>query len=241
MLLLGGTSDIGRSVAAAYASAGWRIILAARDRVACQRNACDLRIRYQALVEVAYFDVRATERFESFFDGIGKTPDTVVSVMGLLGDQTRAQTDLAHATEIMRANFEGPSLLLGLVADRMATRGHGTIVGVSSVAGERGRASNCIYGSAKAGFTAFLSGLRNRLAGHGIHVLTVKPGYVRTQMTDGMTLPRLLTAEPATVGAAIYKAAEITKRDVIFVLPVWRPLMAVIRAIPERVFKQLRL
>ncbi|MGC2777158.1 MAG: SDR family NAD(P)-dependent oxidoreductase, partial [Bradyrhizobium sp.] len=101
--------------------------------------------------------------------------------------------------------------------------------------------SNYVYGSAKAGLTAFLSGLRNRLAGKGVHVLTVKPGFVRTRMTEGMALPGPLTAEPAAVGAAVYRAAQERKRDIVYVLPVWRLVMAVIRAVPERVFKRLRL
>jgi NAD(P)-dependent dehydrogenase (short-subunit alcohol dehydrogenase family) len=114
-------------------------------------------------------------------------------------------------------------------------------VGVSSVAGDRGRGSNYIYGAAKAGFTAFLSGLRNRLAPAGIRVVTVKPGFVRTRMTAGMKLPPLLTAEPQEVGNAIFAAAEKRGRDVIYVRPIWRVVMTVIGLIPERIFKRLRL
>jgi short-subunit dehydrogenase len=240
LLLLGGTSDIGRAIASAYAGAGWRIVLAARDRASCERNARDLTARHGGAVEVADFDIGATDRFAAFLDA-RPLPDTVVSVVGMLGEQPRAETDLAHASEVLRTNFEGPALFLALVANRMAARGQGTIVGISSVAGERGRASNYVYGSAKAGFTAFLSGLRNRLAGKGVHVVTVKPGFVRTRMTEGMALPGPLTAEPAAVGAAVFRAAEERRRDVVYVLPVWRLVMAVIRAVPERVFKRLRL
>jgi short-subunit dehydrogenase len=241
MLLLGATSDIGRAVAAVYAAAGWRIILAGRNRAGCERNARDLETRYGITVPVLDLDIGASDRFASFLDGLPLLPDTVVSVVGLLGNQHRAESESAHAAEVLRTNFEGPALLLGLFANRMAERGSGTLVGVSSVAGERGRASNYVYGSAKAGFTAFLSGLRNRLAGRGVHVLTVNPGYVRTRMTDGMALPNALTASPAAVGAAIYRAAERDKRDVIYVLPIWRLVMLIIRAIPERIFKRLRL
>ena len=134
-------------------------------------------------------------------------PDAVVSVIGLLGDQAKAETDLAHASLVLRSNFEGPALLLGLFAERFRARGEGVIVGVSSVAGDRGRASNYVYGAAKAGFTAFLSGLRNRLAGTGVRVVTVKPGFVRTKMTAGLKLPGPLTAEPEEVAEAIYRAA----------------------------------
>jgi short-subunit dehydrogenase len=109
------------------------------------------------------------------------------------------------------------------------------------VAGDRGRGSNYLYGAAKAGFTAFLSGLRNRLAPKGLRVVTVKPGFVRTRMTADMKLPPVLTAEPQEVGRAIFDAAEKGGGDVIYVRWIWRPVMMVIRSIPERFFKRLRL
>ena len=141
---------------------------------------------------------------------------------------------------MMRSNYEGPAQILGLFAERMAAAGGGTLVGVSSVAGDRGRASNYVYGSAKAGFTAFLSGLRNRLAKQGVHVLTVKPGFVATRMTEGMDTPKPLTAAPDEVGEAVFRAVE-RGRDVIYVRPVWAGVMGVIRALPERVFKKTSL
>jgi NAD(P)-dependent dehydrogenase (short-subunit alcohol dehydrogenase family) len=168
-------------------------------------------------------------------------PDTAVCVVGELGDQTRGQTDPAHATLLLRTNFEGPALFLGAVAERSLARGSGTIVGVSSVAGDRGRASNYLYGAAKAGFAAFLSGLRNRVAPRGLRMVTVKPGFVRTRMTANMKLPPMLTAQPDEVGRAIFNAAETGGRDVIYVRRIWRPVMMVIGSIPERIFKHLRL
>jgi len=98
----------------------------------------------------------------------------------------------------------------------MEARGHGMIIGISSVAGDRGRASNYLYGSAKAGFSAFLSGLRNRLARKGVHVMTVKPGFVDTRMTAGMKLPGPLTASPDSVARAILDAAQARKTSSIF-------------------------
>ncbi len=146
---------------------------------------------------------------------------------------------IAAAELVMRTNYTAPALLMGALAERFARRGEGTLVGVSSVAGDRGRASNYVYGSAKAGFTAFLSGLRNRLAKTGVHAATVKPGFVRTRMTDGLRLPPILTAE-ADEAAAAAVAAIRRKRDVLYVRPIWRPIMAVIACIPERMFKRLR-
>jgi decaprenylphospho-beta-D-erythro-pentofuranosid-2-ulose 2-reductase len=241
LLLLGGTSDIGHAIASTYAAEGWSIVLAARSRPACERNARDLETRYRRAVDVVEIDILRSDQFGSVLQRLEPFPDTVICVVGLIGDPKRFVDDPNHATDVLRTNFEGPAILLERVAERMAARGFGTIVGVSSVAGERGRASNYIYGSAKAGFTQFLSGLRNRLAAQGIHVLTVKPGFVRTRMTAGMQLPPLLTATPTDVATAVYRGAERSRKDVIYVLPVWRVVMMIIRFIPERLFKRMRL
>lgn len=241
LLVVGGTSDIGRATAQCYGQAGWRILLAARRADEAQRNADDIAVRTKAEVTVHPLDILEMDRFDAFVDGLPALPDTLVCVVGELGDQALGQTDPAHAQRLLRTNFEGPALLLGLFAERFVARGSGTIVGVSSVAGDRGRGSNYLYGSAKAGFTAFLSGLRNRLAPQGLRVVTVKPGFVRTQMTAGMALPPVLTADATEVGRAIFMAAEQGRGDVIYVRPLWRPVMMIIRAIPERIFKRLRL
>jgi NAD(P)-dependent dehydrogenase (short-subunit alcohol dehydrogenase family) len=241
LLLVGGTSDIGRATALCYAQAGWRVLLAARNEDEARRNAEDIAARTGAEVTTHRLDILEGDRFESFLDGLPQLPDTVVCVVGELGDQARGQSDPAHASLLIRTNFEGPALFLGVLAERFLARGSGTIVGVSSVAGDRGRGSNYLYGAAKAGFTAFLSGLRNRLAPKGLRVVTVKPGFVRTQMTAGMKLPPLLTAEADEVGRAIFAAAEKGGGDVIYVRRLWRPVMMVIGSIPERVFKRLKL
>jgi short-subunit dehydrogenase len=241
LLLVGATSDIGRATALHYAQAGWRVMLAARKLEEARRNADDIAIRGRTTASVHELDILHTEGFATFADGLPVVPDSVVCVVGELGDQVRAQTDLVYATSLVRTNFEGPAMLLSLFAERFLARGSGALVGVSSVAGDRGRGSNYFYGAAKAGFSAFLSGLRNRLAASGVRVVTVKPGYVRTRMTAGMKLPALLTGEPAEVARAIFAAAEEGRGDVIYVRPVWRVVMTVISLLPERLFKRLRL
>jgi NAD(P)-dependent dehydrogenase (short-subunit alcohol dehydrogenase family) len=242
LLLVGATSDIGRATALTYASAGWTVLLAAREKEAARREADDIYTRSGGLIGVHQLDILDTAGFEPFVNGLGVLPDTVVCVVGELGEQSRAEKELDHATLVLRTNFEGPALLLGLLAERFRERGSGVIVGISSVAGDRGRASNYVYGAAKAGLTAFLSGLRNRLARTGVRVVTVKPGFVRTRMTAGMKLPNLLTAEPDEVARAIFAAAESDRgRDVIYVRRIWSVIMMVIRSIPEPVFKRLKL
>ncbi len=150
ILVIGGSSDIGHATALRYAKEGWRVTLAARDREAAQRNADDVRTRSSVETTVQSLDVLETAQLAGFVAGLSVLPDTVVCVVGELGDQLRAQTDPELATTIMRTNFEAPSLLLELFAQAFEARGSGTIIGVSSVAGDRGRASNYYYGAAKA-------------------------------------------------------------------------------------------
>jgi decaprenylphospho-beta-D-erythro-pentofuranosid-2-ulose 2-reductase len=237
--VLGGSSDIGRAAARAFANAGYDVGLAGRDVAALEPDAADLRARYNVDVGVLRFDVLDTASFEGLVGGLPALPEVVVSIVGLLGVQEGAQSDLAHATTIMRSNYEGPALILGLFAEKFLARGNGTLVGVSSVAGDRGRASNYVYGSAKAGFSAFLSGLRARASRGGVHVVTVKPGFVRTRMTEGMKLIGPLTVEAPVVGDAILQAVE-RKTDVVYVSGKWRLVMFVIKALPEAVFKKLK-
>lgn len=239
VLVLGGSSDIGRATARAFAKAGYDVGLAGRDVGALEPDAADLRARYNVEVGVHTFDVLDTASFEGFVAGLPALPDVVISIVGLLGVQESAQSDLAQATAIMRSNYEGPALILGLFAEKFLGRGSGTLVGVSSVAGDRGRASNYVYGSAKAGFSAFLSGLRARASRGGVHVVTVKPGFVRTRMTEGMKLIGPLTVEAPVVGAEILRAVE-SKTDIVYVSGRWRLVMLIIKTLPEAVFKKLK-
>ena len=238
VLVLGATADIGRAIARAFASGGHALQLAARDRGRLEHEARDIRVRTSAAVVLYDCDVLADEGGAALVDTLEPLPDVAVCVVGLLDE--RAERDRDVATRVMRTNYLGPSLLLGALAERFEKRGSGVLVGVSSVAGDRGRGSNYVYGSAKAGFSAFLSGLRNRLADAGVHVVTVKPGYVRTRMTDGLDLPAPLTATPDEVADAVVRAVR-RRCDVIYVRPIWRWIMLVVRAIPEPLFKRLAL
>jgi len=240
VLIIGARSDIGMALAHRYAAAGHTVQLAARSSAELGADAADIALRHGTSASVHELDILEPGSFAAFLESLPVLPELAICVVGLLGDQAAAQTDPEAARLTMRSNYEGPALLTGLIAERMEARGSGTIIGISSVAGERGRASNYVYGSAKAGYTAFLSGLRNRLSKRGVHVMTVLPGFVRTRMTEGMDLPARLTTEPAAVAEAIYPAAA-QRYDVIYVKPVWRLVMAVIRAIPEGIFKGTKL
>jgi decaprenylphospho-beta-D-erythro-pentofuranosid-2-ulose 2-reductase len=228
------------ALARAYAQTGYSLVLAARNHPRLETDAEDLRLRHQGTVRVVEFDALDTANHGRFLDELGELPQVVICVVGLLGDQAVAEADTRVADLIMRSNYNGPALVLNEAASRMQIRGSGQIIGVSSVGGDRGRASNYVYGSAKAGFTAFLSGLRNRLASTGVRVMTVKPGFVNTRMTAGMKLSKRLTAEAAEVATAVLRAQK-AGRDVIYVRPIWRLIMLVIRSLPETVFKRTKL
>lgn len=240
VLILGARSDIGRATACRFAAAGHPVQLAARNAEALEADKADIELRFRVPVTLHEFDALAVDTHPAFVDALPALPEVAVCAVGLMGTQGESERDPAAAARVLRSNFEGPAAILSELANRFEARGRGTLVGISSVAGERGRATNYVYGSAKAGFTAFLSGLRNRLAKKGVHVVTVLPGFVATRMTEGMDLPQRLLAQPDEVAEAIAQAVE-RRRDVIYVRPVWRLVMGVIRSLPEPVFKRTRL
>lgn len=237
VLILGATSDIAIATAHVFAAQGHPLQLAARDIEKLEATKTDLEVRYQVPVSVQEFDVLNFESHAPFVSELSELPGIAICTIGLLGSQTDDEQNLQSARQVMQSNYEGPAHILSLLANAFEERGSGTLVGISSVAGERGRASNYIYGSAKAGFTAFLSGLRNRLSSKGVHVVSVLPGFVATKMTEGMDLPDKLTAQPDEVAAAI-EHAILKKRNVIYVRPVWALIMGIIRNIPEAIFKK---
>lgn len=240
VLILGGHSDIGIAVAHRFAAAGHPIALAARNVAKLEGARTDIALRHSVEVTLHDYDALDTSVLADFVNGFDPAPGVVISAVGMMGDQATSEHNPEAAALVMRTNFEAPAQTLELFAARMEARGRGTLVGISSVAGDRGRASNYVYGSAKAGFTTYLSGLRNRLSRSKVHVVTVKPGFVATRMTEGMNLSPALTASPEAVAEAIFRAVE-RQRNIVYVKPIWWAVMYVIRALPEPVFRRTRL
>jgi len=240
VLILGARSDIGKAVAHKFASLGHPVQLAARHVDNLDADKIDIELRHNVTVTLHEFDALAIDTHQAFVEALPQLPRVAVCAVGLMGQQAENERDIHAAARVMRSNYEGPASILAVLANRFEERGSGTLVGISSVAGDRGRATNYVYGSAKAGFTAFMSGLRNRLAKHGVHVVTVLPGFVATKMTEDMDLPARLTAQPSEVADALARAVE-RKKDVIYVRSVWRLIMLIIRNIPERVFKGMKI
>lgn len=240
VLILGASSEVALAIADQLASESCELILAARhvDRLTPVQS--DLSIRFGIKVMLSEFDALYPDTHLTFYENIGPKPDTVICVFGFLGDHEKGMVDWKECSAILISNYLGAVSILNVVANDFEKRKEGIIVGISSVAGERGRQSNYLYGSAKAGFTAYLSGLRNRLFEKGVHVLTVKPGFIKTRMLTGMNTPPLLTAKPTRAASLIIKAIK-QKKNVAYVLPVWRWIMLIIRSIPEFLFKKLKL
>jgi decaprenylphospho-beta-D-erythro-pentofuranosid-2-ulose 2-reductase len=240
VLVLGASSDMALALARKFASNGYSLTLAGRDPEKLKATQSDIQIRQRVVVHVARFDALDIGSHKEFYESLPAKPDVVLCVFGLLGDQQKAQSDWKACEQILFSNYIGAVSILNIVANDMEAKNNGVIVGISSVAGERGRQSNYLYGSAKAGFTAYLSGLRNRLAKTGVHVLTVKPGFVRTRMIENIKTPEVLTANPKEVADEIFDAVQ-KKSNTIYTKSLWRPIMYVIKSIPEPIFKKLTL
>ncbi|MEX2015398.1 MAG: SDR family oxidoreductase [Candidatus Hydrogenedentales bacterium] len=241
VVILAATSAIARAIANELAARGYALILAARDMEDAEAIAQDLRVRQEAVVYAMQWDAADFDSHAAFVDScvdrFGGELEGVVMVSGFQEDQKRAESDWAASKRSIDVNLTGAVSVLNQFANRLEGQGHGFIVGISSVAGDRGRQSNYLYGAAKAGFTTYLEGLRNRLYHVGVHVLTVKPGFVDTKATYG-EVP--FAADPKDVGRAIVLALE-RRRNVIYVPWFWRYIMLIIRLVPETVFKRLKM
>jgi len=236
-LILGAGSDLGQALAYQFAKHGYNIILAGRttdDTVKRIQN--DIVIRYNVTVQLICFDGNDFESHHAIAASLQPMPSVVIAVFGYLGNNELAATDFSETYKIIVSNYLGHVSFMNALLQHVKQTDTITIAGVSSVAGERGRKSNFIYGSAKAGFTAFLSGLRNAYNATGIHVLTVKPGFIKTRMLKGMKTPQFLTASPELAAVKIYNAV-LSKKNVLYVKPVWRYIMWIIKLIPESVLK----
>ena len=242
-LILGSRSVMAQAIGRRLAAQGWDLILAARRSAELDPFAADTRLRWGREVKLLEFDALD-------FDSLAQLParahreggafDLVVLVFGYLGDQDQTRTASAELLRVLHTNFTGAALALSHLAGYLEeSGGPGGIIGISSVAGDRGRRSNYPYGAAKGALSLFLQGLRNRLSGSPVHVMTVKPGFVDTPMTEGLE-GLFLVASPDRVAADILKGYE-KRRDVLYTPWFWRYIMLIIRNIPERVFKHLRL
>jgi decaprenylphospho-beta-D-erythro-pentofuranosid-2-ulose 2-reductase len=240
VLILGATSDIGFAIAKKFASEKYAIQLAGRNINQLKASQSDIEIRYGVSCSIHAFDAANLDTHPCFYNSLSPKPDISVYVIGYMNENEKVIRDSNETIKTITANYTGAVSILNIIAEDYSQKQNGTIVGISSVAGNRGRQSNYIYGSAKAGFTAYLSGLRNKLFHSKVHVLTVVPGFVYTKMTEGLQLPKLLTAKPEEVANAIFNGVR-KKKNVVYVKWFWKWIMLIITSIPESIFKKKKL
>lgn len=242
VLIVGANSAIAEAAARLYAARGGALYLLARNVPRVQVIAEDLRVRGATLVHASALDVAdfaaqadAIERACAALGGL----DVALIAHGTLPDQPRCGSDTDHAMREFTVNGTATISLASRIAQKLEVQGSGTLAVISSVAGDRGRASNYLYGSAKAAVSVYLSGLRQRLDARGVNVLTIKPGFVDTPMTAAFRKGALWT-KPETIARGIVRAIDM-RRSVVYLPWFWRPIMLVIRCIPESLFRRIKL
>ena len=243
ILVLGATSGIAEATCRVWAAEGASLFLVARNAEKLAAVAADLKVRGAHFVDTAVADLDDTEKHpELLAHAINSLTGLDVAYLahGVLGDQTAAEADFTTAAaQILHTNLTAPVSLLTWLANYCVQRKSGVLAVISSVAGDRGRKSNYVYGASKAGLSAFLGGLRNRVDREGVTVLTIKPGPVKTAMTSSMKGSEKF-ADVNAVAKSI-TAAIAAKKDTLYVPGKWQPIMFIIRNIPERLFKKLNL
>ncbi|MBS1737528.1 MAG: SDR family oxidoreductase [Bacteroidetes bacterium] len=237
VLILGATSDIGKAIAGKFAEKEYDIQLACRKPEEISALVSDLKIRFQRNCTAHAFDATDFSRHRQFYASLPSSPDIVVCVFGYMTENDIAISVWEESLRTIETNYTGAVSILNIVAEDFGSKKTGIIAGISSVAGERGRQSNYIYGSAKAGFTAYLSGLRNKLYKDNVHVVSILPGFVYTKMTEHLNLPKLLTATPGDVATYTYNAI-IKRKNVVYIRWFWKWIMLIIKCIPEAIFKK---
>lgn len=241
MIILGSNSEVAQSFVEKVLEAGGKystIFLFTSNNETTEKFAKHIDVKYFQQSEIIELDLMKEIDYTKFDD---ITSDLLFCATGYLGEGTEEGLyDNKNTERIIDINYAKLVPVLNFFAEKMERQRSGNMIVLSSVAGDRGRQSNFIYGSAKAGLTAYLSGLRNYLYDKKVHVMTVKPGFMDTKMTEGLPLNPKLTATPKQAAESIYKAFK-SQKNVAYVLPIWSIIMLIIKNIPEFIFKKLKL
>ena len=241
MIILGSNSEVAQSFVEKVLEAGGKystIFLFTSNKETTEKFAKHIDVKYFQQSEIIELDLMKEIDYTKFDD---ITSDLLFCATGYLGEGTEEGLyDNKNTERIIDINYAKLVPVLNFFAEKMERQRSGNMIVLSSVAGDRGRQSNFIYGSAKAGLTAYLSGLRNYLYDKKVHVMTVKPGFMDTKMTEGLPLNPKLTATQKQAAASIFKAYK-SQKNVAYVLPIWSIIMLIIKNIPEFIFKKLKL
>lgn len=243
VLIFGATSAIAEATARCFATQSARFFLVARNSERLDAIAKDLVIRGAQAAEYEALDLAKFEQHEACVrkarEFLGKI-DVVLIAHGTLSDQSKCEHDAVEALREMELNFLSPVSLLTHLFDGLMQQRSGVVAVITSVAGDRGRASNYVYGSAKGGLSRFLEGYRNRLYSSGVSVLDIRPGFVDTPMTHAFK-KGALWAKPISIGRGIYKACLQRRNGVIYLPWFWKEIMCIIRSIPAFIFNRMKL
>lgn len=243
VVIFGATSAVAQALGRRLAAAGARLFLVARHPERLEAVAADLALRGARVAGTALADLDELPGHAGLLDRAWQAlggVDLVVIAQGVLPDQAACERDPSLAARAIHANLTAPALLAQAAALRLAAAGGGgTVAAISSVAGDRGRQSNYVYGAAKGGLSTFLSGLRNRVFRDGVGVVTVKPGFIDSPMTARLPKNALYASPDAVAGVIL--GAVTRGRDVVYAPAFWRLVMLVIRHLPEAIFKRMRL
>lgn len=240
VVIVGATSAVAQAAVRTWAQRGMELTLIARNAGELERIAADARVRGATAVAAIVGDLTDTAFITATVTSM-VVPRVALVAYGSLTDSARADGDATYLVNELNANFTSPALWAQSLAERMAadSASGGTIAVISSVAGDRGRGSNHAYGAAKAGLTAFCSGLRARMAARRVHIVTVKPGFIDSPMTAHIAKKGALWATPETIAKGIITAID-KKRDVVYLPGFWRFIMLIIMHVPEGIFKRLK-
>ena len=241
ILILGANSGMAQATAKCFAEAGFNLYMASRNTAELAKTCQDIHLRYAVEAKALAFDARAFETHEAFYQGLEIKPSGVIVAFGSMHEQVEAEQNFNLSKDMIETNYTGAVSIIEIVCKDLLMKSEGFIVGISSVAGDRGRQSNYIYGSSKAAFSTYLAGLSHRLHASNINVITVKPGFVATKMTAHLDLPEKLTAQPEEVANRIFKASQKNKSATIYVKPVWRLVMLIITHIPNFIFNKTKM
>ena len=245
VILIGATSGIARPLGRRLVVRGWNLVVTGRDAARLAPLADDLRVRGSGTVVTLVLDPTDGAAVAGLFGAaatlLGSPIDGVIVCHGTLPDESGTLLNVEQTRGAIDASFTSAAMVLAAAAQALENRPGAFLAAISSVAGDRGRQSNYTYGAAKAGLTAYLSGLRNRLHPRGVAVLTVKPGIVRTPMTEGLSAARSPLAADADTVARDIERAILCRQAVLYPPWFWWPVMTVICASPEAIFKRLRL
>lgn len=238
-IILGASSTIAKAFTRSVAEQGAHVVLAGRRMDDLDATAADATARGASGATPAMFDARDPATFQAIIDAAVNSGGTIncAVFVGSMPAQDAIDADPSLVDGTIADSLTGPARFLQMLAPVLEAKGEGAIVGIGSVAGDRGRVGNYVYGAAKAGFATYLSGLRNHLGRHGVHVLTVKPGPVDTAMIQDLGKQPFMTTADAVV-ADIHKSLR-KKRNVLYTKLIWWPVMTIIKLIPEPIFKKM--